>query len=540
MAADNQVLIFETTLRDGEQAPGASMNIGEKIRIAHQLARLNVDIIESGFPVSSPAQFEAVRQIAQEVEGPVVAALARTVEADIHAAGEALQTGNKTRIHTFVGTSDIHLNAKFSADQYGRTLNEKREFVINMVDRAVRQARSITDDVEFSAEDAGRTSIDFLVEVINVAIQAGATTINIPDTTGYCVPREYAALFKEVRQRCDGIEDVILSVHCHDDLGLAVANSLAGVLVGARQVECTINGIGERAGNASLEEVVMALHVRKHLFGTHTNIETKLLASTSKMVSLATGFPVPPNKAVVGANAFSHEAGIHQHGVLKSRETYEIMRAEDVGQAPEAIRLGRHSGKHGLFNRLEKLGFFVGPDRKQEIYEKFVLLADRKKEIFDEDLIALVQGPKGNTTEVHYRLDHLSVNCGTESVPRAEVLLYHSSSDTSFRKAAEGDGPVAAIYKAIDLAAGSHHGLVSYAIRSVGEGKDAMGEVTVLISENGSLFRGIARHFDVLQASANAYVKALNHLESYRANSGEEFVSDGIMQSFGSEGGKPQ
>ena len=536
--ATDKVLIFETTLRDGEQAPGASMNIAEKIRIAHQLSRLKVDIIEAGFPVSSPAQFEAVQRIAQEVDGPVVAALARTVEADIDAAGEALVTGKKTRIHTFVGTSDIHLTAKFSDDRYGHTLEEKRESVLNMVDRAVRQACEITDDVEFSAEDAGRTSVNYLIEVINIAVRAGATTINIPDTTGYCVPREYAALFKTVRERCKNIENVVLSVHCHDDLGLAVANSLAGVLAGARQVECTINGIGERAGNASLEEIVMALHVRSQLFGAKTGIETQLLTETSKMVSLATGFPVPPNKAVVGANAFSHEAGIHQHGVLKSRETYEIMRAEDVGQESEAIRLGRHSGRHGLFSRLEKLGIFVGPDRKEEVYEEFVSLADQKKEVFDEDLVALAQGQKGQATVAHYRLEHLSVVCGTGRVPRAEVLLYHSSSDTSCRKVAEGDGPVAAVYKAIDMAAGSHHGLVSYGIRSVGEGKDAMGEVTVLISEHGTLFRGIARHTDVLEASANAYVQALNQLEAFRASSGEEFVSDGIMQSFGSDGGQ--
>lgn len=535
----NRVFIFETTLRDGEQAPGASMNIGEKIRIAHQLAKLKVDIIEAGFPISSPAQFEAVQRIAQEVDGPVVAALARTIDADIDAAGEALRTGDRTRIHTFVGTSDIHLTAKFGSDRYGQTLEEKRESVLKMVDRAVRQACSITDDVEFSAEDAGRTSVDFLIKVIDVAIEAGATTINIPDTTGFCVPREYAALFKTVKEQCLGIDDVTLSVHCHDDLGLAVANSLAGVLAGARQVECTVNGIGERAGNASLEEVVMALHVRSKLFGTETGIETRLLTSTSKMVSMATGFPIPPNKAVVGSNAFSHEAGIHQHGVLKSRETYEIMRAEDVGQDPEAIRLGRHSGRHGLFSRLEKLGIFVGIDRKEEVYEEFVTLADQKKEVFDEDLVALAQGQKGGVSMIHYRLDHLSVNCGTGRVPRAEVLLHHSSSDTSCRKVAEGDGPVAAIYKAIDMAAGSHHGLVSYGIRSVGEGKDAMGEVTVLISEHGTLFRGIARHADVLQASANAYVQALNQLEIFRVSTtGDEFVSDGIMQSFGSEGGQ--
>ena len=536
--SEDKVLIFETTLRDGEQAPGASMNVEEKIRIAHQLAKLKVDIIEAGFPISSPAQFEAVQRIGQELDGPVVAALARTIEADIDAAGEALQTSANARIHTFIGTSDIHLAAKFGTDKYGRTIEAKREFVLEMVDRAVRQACSITSDVEFSAEDAGRTEIDYLVKVIDVAIEAGATTINIPDTTGYCVPAEYAALFDAVRERCTNIDRAVLSVHCHDDLGLAVANSLAGVLAGARQVECTINGIGERAGNASLEEIVMALNVRRQLFGAHTGVETTLLSETSKMVSSATGFPVPPNKAVVGSNAFSHEAGIHQHGVLRSRETYEIMRAEDVGQSPEAIRLGRHSGRHGLFSRLEKLGIFVGDERRDSLYKKFVEFADEKKEIFDEDLVALVQEAKGGTSAAHYRLEHLSIISSTGRIPRAEVLLYHSSSGTSCRKIAEGDGPVAAIYKAIDMAAGSHHGLVSYGIRSVGEGKDAMGEVSVLISENGALFRGVARHTDVLQASANAYIQALNQLENFRANSEEEFVSDGIMQSFDSDGGQ--
>lgn len=536
--AEDKVLIFETTLRDGEQAPGASMNVGEKIRIGQQLARLKVDIIEAGFPISSPAQFEAVQRIGQEVEGPVIAALARTIDADIDAAGEALQTSTNARIHTFIGTSDIHLAAKFGADKYGSTIEAKQASVLEMVDRAVRQACSITSDVEFSAEDAGRTDIDYLVKVIDVAVAAGATTINIPDTTGYCVPKEYAALFDTVRQRCMNMESVVLSVHCHDDLGLAVANSLAGVLAGARQVECTINGIGERAGNASLEEIVMALNVRRQHFGTHTGVETTLLSETSIMVSSATGFPVPPNKAIVGSNAFSHEAGIHQHGVLKSRETYEIMRAEDVGQSPEAIRLGRHSGRHGLFSRLEKLGFFVGEERRDKLYQKFVELADDKKEIFDEDLVALVQEAKGGGVSAHYRLEHLSIISGTGRTSRAEVLLYHSISDTSCRKSADGDGPVAAIYNAIDMAAGSHHGLVSYGIRSVGEGKDAMGEVSVLISENGALFRGVARHTDVLQASANAYIQALNQLENFRANSEEEFVSDGIMQSFDSDGGQ--
>ena len=530
---NDHVLIFDTTLRDGEQAPGASMTIGEKLRIAQQLARLNVDIIEAGFPISSPGQFEAVQRIAGEVDGPVVAALARTMPADIDAAGEALLTGSKKRIHTFVATSDIHLAAKFGDNRYGRTMAEKRDTILKMTDQAVRQAKAITDDVEFSAEDAGRTEIEFLIQVIDVAITAGATTINIPDTTGYCVPKEYAALFHTVREECPSAREITLSTHCHDDLGLAVANSLAGVLAGARQIECTINGIGERAGNASLEEVVMALKVRSQHFGTETEIDARLLTETSRMVSIATGFAVPPNKAVVGGNAFSHEAGIHQHGVLKSRETYEIMRAEDVGQKAEAIRLGRHSGRHGLFSRLEKLGVFVADERKADIYERFVELADRKKEVYDEDLVALAQEAKGGTPVEHYRLDHMHVTTGTGRKPRAEVLVHHHSSDTACRKKADGDGPVAAIYKAIDRATGSHHDLISYGIRSVGEGADAMGEVTVLIGENGALFRGVARHTDVLQASADAYVQALNQLEGFRADRQDvEFVSDGIMQSF--------
>ena len=531
--SNQRVQIFDTTLRDGEQAPGASMTISEKLRIAQQLARLKVDIIEAGFPISSPAQFEAVQRIAQEVDGPVVAALARTIEQDIDAAGEALLTGSNTRIHTFVATSDIHLEAKFGDDRYGRTMDEKRETILKMTDRAVRQARAITSTVEFSAEDAGRTEIDFLVQVIEVAIKAGATTINIPDTTGICVPWEYGQLFKEVLERCKSAHDIILSTHCHDDLGLAVANSLAGVVAGARQVECTINGIGERAGNASLEEVVMALKVKSKHFGTSTGIFTPLLTKTSRMVSMATGFAVPPNKAIVGGNAFSHEAGIHQHGVLKSRETYEIMNAADVGQDAEAIRLGRHSGRHGLFSRLNKIGVFVPDERKADVYNQFVQLADRKKEIFDEDLVNLVQEVKGRATSDYYRLDHFHIASGTGRLARAEVLLHHVSSDSTSSVAADGDGPVAAIYKAIDQATGSHHDLISYGIRSMGEGADAVGEVTVLIGENGALFRGVYRHSDVLKASAKAYIIALNQLEAFRMGRlNMEFVSDGIMQSF--------
>jgi len=528
-----KVVIFDTTLRDGEQAPGASMTIAEKLRIAHQLVRLNVDVIEAGFPISSPAQFEAVQRIAREVEGPVVCALARAVEADVRAAGEALVTGTRTRIHTFIATSDIHINAKFGDERYGRTLEEKRQTILRMTDEAVRLACTYTDDVEFSAEDAGRTGVDFLCEVVQAAMAAGATTINIPDTTGYCVPREYAALIGTVRERCDPSKHFIFSTHCHDDLGLAVANSLSGVLAGARQIECTVNGIGERAGNASLEEVVMALKVREQRFGVQTQINTRLLSETSRMVSVATGFPVPPNKAIVGSNAFSHEAGIHQHGVLKSRETYEIMRAEDVGQAAEAIRLGRHSGRHGLFSRLEKLGVRVAEEEQAEIYEQFVALADRKKEIFDEDLLHLVHERTAKPRSAYYRLDQMYVSSGTGREPRAEVLVYHYATDTTRSEVASGDGPVDAVYRAIDHATGSHHDLVSYSIRSVTEGADAMGEVTVLVSYAGAFFRGVARNTDVLQASADAYIEALNHLETFRADEKSvAFVGNGIMRSF--------
>jgi 2-isopropylmalate synthase len=529
----DHIIIFDTTLRDGEQAPGAAMTIPEKLRIARQLAALRVDVIEAGFPISSPAQFEAVQQIAAEVSGPVICGLARSLEADIRSAGEALQGGSNTRIHTFIATSDIHIDAKFSEDRYGKTLPEKRETILRMADESVRMARTYTDDVEFSAEDAGRTDLGYLCEVVKVAVAAGATTINIPDTTGYCTPNEYAAMFAAVRSVLDDPAVIVLSTHCHDDLGLAVANSIAAIYSGARQIECTINGIGERAGNASLEEIVMALHVRRDQFGISTNIETRLLTEASRMVSIATGFPVPPNKAIVGRNAFSHEAGIHQHGVLRRRDTYEIMSAEDVGQQAEQIRLGRHSGRHGFFNRLEKLGIEVPEGERDTLYQLFVQLADRKKEIFDEDLLHLVDGKKDAEMNPHYRLDSLFVAVGTGRKPEAEVIVFHTRSGESVQHRATGDGPVDAVYRAINHAVGSSHDLESYSIRSVSEGADAIGEVTVLVGEQGAFFKGWARSTDVLQASADAYIDALNHLEAYRSDAENvAFVNNGIMKSF--------
>ncbi|MDQ7039421.1 MAG: 2-isopropylmalate synthase [Rhodothermus sp.] len=530
-----RIIIFDTTLRDGEQAPGASMTIDEKLRIAHQLARLHVDVMEAGFPISSPAQFEAVQRIAAEVEGPIICALARTREEDIQAAGEALKPGKRTRIHTFIATSDIHIDAKFGDVRYGRTLSEKRQTILRLTEEAVRLARTFTEDVEFSAEDAGRTDVGYLAEVVQVAIEAGATTINLPDTTGYCVPDEYATMFREVIRRVQPPAHIVFSAHCHDDLGLAVANSLAAVQAGVRQIECTINGIGERAGNAALEEVVMALKVRSDRFGRpQINIVTQYLMETSRMVSLATGFPVPPNKAIVGRNAFSHEAGIHQHGVLRRRDTYEIMRAEDVGQQPEQIRLGRHSGRHGLFSRLAKLGIELPEARKEEIYRRFLALADLKKEVFDEDLRRLVETQPAEDETTPYRLVALHVATGTHRAPEAEVQLYHQATGTLRSERATGDGPVNAIYKAIDRAVGAAHELISYELRSVTEGADAVGEVTVVIAFSGTRFKGVARHTDVLHASANAYLDAINQLELFRADrESVSFVRSGIMQSFG-------
>lgn len=530
-----RITIFDTTLRDGEQAPGASMTVDEKIRIAHQLARLGVDVLEAGFPISSPAQAEAVRRIVAEVDGPVTCALARTMEDDIRAAGDALADGAATRIHTFIATSDIHINAKFSDARFGSTRAEKRQSILRMTQDAVQQARAYTDDVEFSAEDAGRTDNGFLRDVVLAAVEAGATTINIPDTTGYCMPDEYAAMFEVVRAALPDPNAITLSTHCHDDLGLAVANSLAGVNAGARQIECTINGIGERAGNAALEEVVMALHVRSDRYGVHTNIDTPQLTATSRMVAAASGFPVQPNKAIVGRNAFSHEAGIHQHGVLKERETYEIMRAEDVGQETEQIRLGRHSGRHGLFRRLNQLGVHVPDDERAAVYQQFVDLADRKKEVFDEDLRRLVGSRAGgdNAPPTYFDLDHVAVSIGTDHAPEASVRIRHTRGGAVREEKATGDGPVDAIYRAIDHAVQQPHTLVDYSIRSISEGADAQGEVDVRVRFGEHAFSGHARGTDVLQASAAAYVDALNRLAAFRSDdTAVRFVTNGIMQAF--------
>lgn len=541
----DRVTIFDTTLRDGEQAPGASMTVPEKVRIAEQLAVLGVDVIEAGFPVSSPAQTEAVKRIVDEVEGPVTCALARTTEADLRAAGEALEGGTATRVHTFIATSNVHIKAKF--DDLGETMAEKRAAIIERAQNAVQQARTYTDDVEFSAEDAGRTDHGFLCEIVQAAAEAGATTINIPDTTGYCTPAEYAALLETVLDCLPDPEAVTLSTHCHDDLGLATANTLSGVKVGARQVECTINGIGERAGNAALEEIVMALTVRVDDFDLHTGINTKHLTPTSQMVSAASGFPVQPNKAIVGSNAFSHEAGIHQHGVLKERSTYEIMSAADVGQDAEQIRLGRHSGRHGLFNRLETLGYDVPEEDQSAIYDEFLDLADRKKEVFDEDLERMMEDLSSESSSTlssadrtgangaseAFTLDHLSASISSDDEPKAHVRIRRDDG-VVWEEDATGDGPVDALYRAIDHAVQQPHTLVDYSLRSITEGADAQGEVKVTIRYGENRFSGQARNTDVIRASAEAYIDALNRLAAAQNEAASmEFVQNGIMDAYG-------
>ena len=505
----NQIIIFDTTLRDGEQSPGASLNIHEKLEIARQLEKLNVDIIETGFPISSPEQFEAVERIAGEVN-LVIAALARAKEIDIETAYKAIRNADRRRIHTFVGTSDYHISGKFSDQRYGRSLAEKRETVIKMSRDAVQYAKTFCDDVEFSAEDAGRTEINYLCDVIEAAVEAGATTINIPDTTGYTLPEELSAKIKAIREKVNNIDKAILSIHCHNDLGLAVANSLAAIEAGARQVECTINGIGERAGNASLEEIVMILKVRKDFLDYQTNINTKEIYNTSHMVSGLTGMIVQPNKAIVGGNAFAHESGIHQDGMLKNRNTYEIMTPDEVGVPKTKMILGRHSGRHGLKARLTELGYTVTEDDLKKLYVLFIELADKKKEVYDDDLRVLM-GDEIYIEESHVHLKQMQVHLGTNAIPSATVSL--KVNDHIIHESATGDGPVDAIFNSIDRALNTKYKVESYQVRSVTEGRQAMGEALIRIRNEGKSFTGRGVSTDIIEASAKAYLHAINLLE---------------------------
>ncbi len=500
-----RIRIFDTTLRDGEQSPGCSMNLQEKLSLARQLERLGVDVIEAGFPIASDGDFDSVQAIAKEVEGSIICGLARTGELDVERAARAVESARHPRIHTFIATSDIHLEHK---------LRMSREQVIREVERAVRQARSAVEDVEFSAEDATRSDRDYLVEVFSAAVEAGASTLNVPDTVGYTTPREYGALIEFLRARVPGASGVVFSVHCHNDLGLAVANSLAAIRAGARQVECTVNGIGERAGNTSLEEVVMALETRSDEFaGLETGIATREIYPSSRLLSSITGVQVQPNKAIVGDNAFAHEAGIHQDGVLKAAITYEIMTPESIGRASNELVLGKHSGRHAFRDRLEELGFEVEGEEFERAFKRFKDLADAKKVIFNEDLEAIV-ADSVLAIDDRYGFASLVLSCGSDAPPCAKVRLVVD--DEGVEREASGVGPVDAIFRAISELTGTGSELIQYRVHAVTAGLDAQGEVSVTIEEDGRRVIGNGVHEDVMVASAKAYVHALNKLEWHK------------------------
>ena len=496
------LIIFDTTLRDGEQSPGASMTKEEKLRIARQLERMRVDVIEAGFAAASPGDFEAVRAVAEAIKESTVCSLARANAADIERAAEAIRPAKRQRIHTFIATSPIHMEKK---------LRMTPDEVVAQAVEAVRLARRFTDDVEFSAEDAGRSELDFLCRIFEAVIEAGATTLNVPDTVGYTLPHEYAEKIRRLIERVPNSDKVIWSVHCHNDLGLAVANSLAAVLAGARQVECTINGLGERAGNAALEEIVMAVRTRQDAFPCDTRIDTTQIVPTSKLVSTITGFPVQPNKAIVGANAFAHESGIHQDGVLKHRETYEIMRAEDVGWTANKIVLGKHSGRRAFRARLEELGIEIRSEEQlNQAFARFKELADKKHEIFDEDLFALMaEEPAPNEAE-RIRLVSAVIHSETGEAPHAKLTLAIDGKEYVIES--DGSGPVDAAFKAIEALVHSGAELVLYSVNAITQGTDAQGEVTVRLSKGGRIVNGLGADTDIIVASIKAYLNALNKL----------------------------
>ena len=513
MKSDSQkVAVFDTTLRDGEQAAGTRLGSREKLMIARQLAQLRVDVIEAGYPASSPEDFEAVQLVSREIEGPTVCALSRAVPVDIEACGKALAKARRPRIHTGIGASNIHITGKFQDDRYGRTLAEKKVKILRMATDAVKLARQHADDVEFYAEDAGRADPAYLIEMLHAVVDAGATVLNIPDTTGYTVPEQYGALIRRIHESVPNIGRATISVHCHDDLGMAVINTLSGVMNGARQVEGTINGIGERAGNAALEEIVMALRTRADYFKVHTGIDARELHRTSRLVADMLGIQVPPNKAVVGANAFSHSSGIHVDGVLKERETYEIMRPQDVGLGESRVVLTARTGRHGLRDRLKRLGYALAEAELNQAYQKFLVVADKKQEVFDEDLVAIMHD------EIHagpeqYVLDYLHIYSGTLAIPTATVRL--RIGDSTREGAAIGDGPVDAVCKAISGVTNTAARLERYEIRAVTSGTEAMGEVTVLLVQDERKVLGRAASTDVIEASAKAFIDGLNKLTRF-------------------------
>lgn len=499
----NRVLIFDTTLRDGEQAPGASMNEKEKMEIAYTLERLGVDIIEAGFPVSSKGDFDAVRKVAKQIKGSIICGLARCIKKDIDAAADAIKPAKRGRIHVFLATSKIHRQFKLKMD---------KDEILKTAIESVKYARNKAGDIEFSPEDASRTEKEFLYKILEEVINLGATTVNIPDTVGYATPFEYGQLMADIKNNVPNIEKAVISAHCHDDLGLGVANSLAAIKNGARQVECTINGIGERAGNASMEEIVMALKTRNDFYGCYTNIKTQEIYRASRMVSKFTGFIVPPNKAIVGANAFRHESGIHQDGMLKERSTYEIMRPEDVGLSEAgSLVLGKHSGRHAFKTRLKTLGIDLKDDALAKAFERFKSVADKKKQVFDEDLIAIVQDEAKLVSSI-WELVDLTTTSGTKIAPKAAVVL--KSKGKTFESVSSGDGPVDACYKAIDSVAKMKGELLDYSIQSVTHGKDALGEVTIKVKFKDKKVIGHGASEDILVASAKAYINAINKVLS--------------------------
>ncbi|RDH89856.1 MAG: 2-isopropylmalate synthase [endosymbiont of Seepiophila jonesi] len=498
----DRLIVFDTTLRDGEQSPGASMTKDEKVRIAKALEKMRVDVIEAGFPIASAGDFDAVKAVAEMVQDSTICGLARALDKDIDRAGEALKPANSARIHTFVATSPIHMEQK---------LRMQPDQVVEQAIRAVKRARQYTDDVEFSAEDAGRSEIDFLCRIFEAVIDAGATTLNVPDTVGYAVPHQFGEMIRTLRERIPNSDKAIFSVHCHNDLGLAVANSLAAVANGARQVECTINGLGERAGNASLEEIVMAVRTRADVFPCSTNIDTTQIVSSSKLVSNITGFPVQPNKAIVGANAFAHEAGIHQDGVLKSRETYEIMRAEDVGWSHNRMVLGKHSGRNAFRARLEELGIsFETEEDLNSAFTRFKDIADKKHEIFDEDLQALVTDARSKAENERVKLVSLKVCSETGETPHANIVICVDGEELA--DSAAGGGPVDAAFKAIEALVESGTELQLYSVNNITSGTDAQGEVTVRLEKDGHIVNGQGADTDIVIASAKAYINAVNKI----------------------------
>lgn len=503
MAELKTIKIFDTTLRDGEQSPGNSMNIEEKLRVAKQLQKLNVDVIEAGFPIASEGDFEAVKRIAQTIKGPEIAGLCRSSDKDIDRAWEALKyAGERGRIHTFIATSEIHMKYK---------LKMTREQVLENAVKAVRRAKSYTPNVEFSCEDAVRTDLAFLAQVVEAVIDAGATTVNIPDTVGYTIPFEYFNIIRHLKENVKNIEKAVISVHCHNDLGLSVANSIAAVQAGAGQVECTINGIGERAGNCSLEEFVMALKTRHDILPFRTNVAHEQIVPSSRLLTTITGIGVQPNKAIVGANAFAHESGIHQHGVLMEKSTYEILTPESVGLKTSVLVLGKHSGRHAFKKRLGELGYELSDEDLNRAFERFKALADLKKEVFDEDLDALVADEVMRPAE-KYRLSHITVTCGSFAVATSTVQM--EIDGTSVRTAELGDGPVDATLKAIKKLTKSKAKLQQYNVGSITGGTDAQGEVTVRVTEGEETVVGRGSSTDIIEASAKAYINALNRLHS--------------------------